>query len=429
MLRLKLPTDLRPSHSNRIGWVLAIGCLGLGAADAVALSPGSENLSTDAAPASILAASRAEAESGGVTFAAELTSEYSHVLDGGVREDGSSRHLFTFDIDLDMQQAAGIEGGSMFLQFLSVNAERGGAADTGDIQVYSNLENDRSLSVLYELWYQQLLMDDRVRIKVGKVDANTEFGFVDAAGDFANSSAGFSPTLFTFPSYPDPSMSLNVFFTVFNDDSHALTLGYGLYDGAAGPDGVAVGSRGPSTFFSDDRSGDYFHIAEAELAWDQLGDLHEGRFAAGGWWHSGDFDEFDGGRSDGTGGFYLLAEQRLTESDGPNSETGVYVFAQYGWADEMVSEIGQHLAGGLVCRGPIPGRPDDTAGVYVSTVDLSDEPGAGFGADETAVELYYRLQVNDAVYVQPQLQMINNPSGDPSLEDVVVGGVRVGVSF
>lgn len=385
--------------------------------------------------------------SGGVVVGGEYIAEYSGVLDGGVRESGSFRNLLTIDAEFDLETIAGLEGGRLFVQYLSVNAERGGSMDAGDIQVYSNIENDRSLDVIYEAWYEQFLFGERLRLKVGKVDANSEFGFVDVAGDFSNSSAGFSPSLFVLPSYPDPAMSLNLFATLIDGASSSLSVGYGFYDGAAAVDGVATGRRGPSSFFDDDLSDDYFHIGQLDLVWEGLGSgafFRDGRASLGGWYHTGDFARFDGGVEDGTYGVFATAEMRLfdparrgrvkppgVKAGGPASgpDQGVYVFGQYGWADDSVSEIGQHIAGGLVLKGPLSSRPDDRCGIYGTLAVLSGDPAAGFDRDEFSLDVYYRFQLTPAVFVQPEAQYIWNPSGDGSIDDALVLGVRVGIVF
>lgn len=372
---------------------------------------------------------RTSLEERGVAIGGEYIAEFSTVFEGGVRETGSFRNLLTLDTELDLGTIAGLDGGTVFLQYLSVNSESGGSMDSGDIQVYSNIENDKHLDVIFELWYQQVLLDERLRLKIGKVDANSEFALVDVAGDFTNSSAGFSPTVFTFPSYPDAAMSVNVFGTIFDGDAYALTLGYGLYDGAAA-DGVPTGRQGPASFFSGDRSSDLFHIWQGELTWDDLGGgdrwLGEGRLSAGLWYHTGDFERFDGETDEGALGFFLTAEQRLLVDEG---DRGLYAFVQVGLADESVSEIEEHYAGGLVLRGVTDLRPDDSIGVYLSLADLSDEPGAGFDDDEFVVDAYYRVQLTPAIFVQPELQYIVNPSGNRNVDDALVGGLRIGVTF
>ena len=370
-------------------------------------------------------------EQNGVSLGGEAIYEYSSVLDGGLRRSGSGRGLFVLDLEIDMEQWLSVKGGTLFAHYLNVTRERGGSADAGDIQAYSNMESEYALHSLYEIWYQQELMNDRLRIKVGKVDANTEFAYVDAAGNFANSSAGFSPTLFTFPTYPDPSMSVNVFATAVQTDRHTVTVGYGLYDGAGAVDGFRLGTRGPATFFSNEESNDYFQIAQAAWAWESCGWLGAGlggRMSVGGWHHNGEFTRFNGSTKEGAHGFFMTLEQQLTMGAG-GDKNGVYAFGQYAWADEDVSEIAQHFSVGLVTQGTLPNRQHDSAGIYLSHVDLSDDPAAGFTENETVIDAFYRVQLTSQFYVQPELQYIMNPSDDSSVDDALVGGVRFALSF
>ncbi|MEM9083919.1 MAG: carbohydrate porin, partial [Planctomycetota bacterium] len=324
------------------------------------------------------------------------------------------------------EQAFGVEGGTAFIQYLSVNPEQGGSLDSGDLQVYSNIENDRHLDVIFELWYEQVLLDGMIRFKIGKIDVNSEFAFVDVAGDFSNSSAGFSPTILAFPSYPDSAMSVNVFITMIDSPSLEMTLGYGYYDGASGVDDIRTGARGPSSFFSTDGSDDSFHIAQLDFGWGGSADDEErtGRLMVGGWHHTGEFARFDGGTDEGVWGAFLTVEQEVIGGDNGPSLT---LFGQLGFSDEDVSEVSHHLAIGAVSSG-FPWREDDSAGIYVTFAGLSDKPGAGFTDDEVAIDLYYRHQATPAVFVQPELQYIANPSGG-GVDDALVGGLRVGVAF
>ncbi|MEM9882483.1 MAG: carbohydrate porin [Planctomycetota bacterium] len=371
----------------------------------------------------------------GLTVAAENVLEASTVFAGGVDEDASLRNLFTLGLELDTAPGLGVEGGTFFVQYLSVTAERGGSGDAGDLQGFSNLENDRSLDVIYELWYEQKLFDERLRIKVGKIDANSEFAAVapiqafSAAGELTHSSAGFVPTILGFPSYPDPATSVNVFVTPVRGDAGELTFGYGFYDGAAGVDGVPTGSRGPSTFFSNDRSDDYFHIAELQWSWPTLAGLPDGGLSVGGWYHGGAFPTFSGGTDTGTAGAYATIQQRLTAPADPDAEDGLYVFAQLGVADEDVTEVARLYAAGLVQVGLGTARPADLLGLYASLAELSDTPGTTFDGDELAIEAFYRAQLTPAVYLQPGLQLIVNPGGDAILDDALVGQLRLGVTF
>lgn len=259
-----------------------------------------------------------------------------------------------------------------------------------------------------------MLFDDSVRIKLGKIEGNSEFGFVDVAGEFVNSSAGFSPTLLSLPSYPDPSTGIVLSWAP--NDRFSLTGGF--MDGAATVDGVRTGLVGPSSFFEDDRSDDYVWLGEANLNWGS------GRAGVGVWHHTGDFARFLGGNKDGTTGFYALAEHRVWSGD---DDRGVDVFAQFGLADEAVSDAAMHLAAGVQWVGPMESRGDDALGLYVSFVDLSED--AGYGDDETVFELFYKAQLTPFFSVKPDLQYIIHPSGDSTLDNAFVVGVRIETVF
>ncbi len=373
---------------------------------------------------------RSSLKESGVSISVENVFEYSGVIDGGVNQTDSHRNLFTADIEIDTEALFDLKGGTFFVQFLSVTAEKGGSGDAGDLQGYTNIESENSLDTLYEFWYQQVLFNGRFRVKIGKVDANSEFAYVaplkevSAACEFTHSSAGFQPSIAGFPSYPNSAMSVNLFITPYDGDETQLTFGYGLYDGAAGVDGVSTGSRGPSSFFSSKLSDDYFHVAEGQFAWDEAGGLPGGSLSVGGWLHTGDWDTFSGGVEDGTAGWYATIQQQLTAPDEENRGRGFYLFGQYGHSDDSVVEVGQVFSAGVLQNGLGDFRPDDLLGVYASYADLSDDAAAGFEEDELAVEALYRFTITSAVSIQPGLQYIFNPSGDPSVDDAFVGQLR-----
>lgn len=363
----------------------------------------------------------AEHEPEGVEVNGSWIGEYNTVLSGGIDQQGGVRHLLTIDATIDLESLLGLERTTVFAQLLHAEpGTGGGSADAGDLQVFSNIEIDRSFTAIHELWIEHEIETANLRIKAGKVDANSEFAAVDMLAGFSNSSAGFSPTIFALPSYPDPAFSLNAFWS----PSDSLTLKYGFYDGALGADGVLTGSRGPGSFFGDDRSNDWFHIAQADLRW---GQHNGGGLSLGAWYHTGTFDRFDGAPGQSTGGLFATAHQTLWRDTG--SDRTIELGLQYAWSDPEISEIEHHAGIGLVAHAPIPSRSNDEAGLYLSWIDLSDEPGAGFARNETAIDLYYAIALHPNATLRPEVQYILNPSGDPMLDDALVLGVRLELSF
>jgi len=363
---------------------------------------------------------RSRLEAVGVALAGSYVFDGSAVLAGGVHRRASGRGLLDLSLTLDLGKLVGWGGGTVFLD---VYSQHGGSVsdDAGDLQGISNIDADDTTE-LAELWYERWLVDHRLRLKVGKVDANSEFAFVETAGEFINSSAGFSPTIFVLPTYPDPAWSLNCFAYPW----HGAYAGAGLYDGASAT-GAATGNHTPNWLFDDDR----FSIGEAGLTWGGGGRVGAGRFAAGVWWHSADFTRFDGGSEHHTSGLYALFEQQIWREhpDTTDDGQGIRLFWQYGWADEEVSEVAQHLGAGVLWVGPFPGRDGDAAGGMVTLADLSDASGSGFAGDEATIELFYRLEITPFLTLKPDIQGVFNPSGDATVHDALVTTLRIEIAL
>ncbi|MEM1356058.1 MAG: carbohydrate porin [Planctomycetota bacterium] len=359
----------------------------------------------------------------GITPGATLIVDVSRNFAGGLHDAGTFRHLFDFSVLVDLETLAGVEGATILIDFQTQEGQDG-SAETGDLQAYSNIDAD-DFTVLYELWYEQVFADGQLRLKIGKIDVNADFAFVEYGGEFINSSAGFSPTILSMPTYPDPALGVLAF---VEPGDGSFFAGAGVFDGAT-QQGKPTGGRGFGTLF--DNPADLFLIAEAGARW-TLGDLAlPGRVGVGAWHHSGSFARFDGGVEDGTAGFYLVLDQMMYRENPADEadEQGVGLFAQYGWADADVSAIEHHLGLGAQWVGPIPGRDDDVAGLMASAVLLSDEPGAGLTGDaETAIELFYKVQITPRLSVKPDLQYILDPGG-VGLDDAWVGTLRIEISY
>ena len=358
----------------------------------------------------------------GIVIDADITIDWSKNLRGGLNNNGDSfRHLFNFNLTLDTERLGFWPGGVVFFNFQNHNGENGTEEEVGDLQGYSNIDAD-GRTQLSELWYEQTLFEGVLRLKLGKIDANSEFAFVDHGGEFLNSSFGFSPTILGITSYPDPAGGL----VVFVQPCEFLYAGFGVFDGAA-QEGITTGSRGIKTLFGD--PADLFLIGEIGVTW-TLGDAAlAGRAAVGFWRHTGTFERLAGGNENGTEGFYIVADQQICRENPADDEDsqGLGFFFQYGYADADVSEIEHHIGGGFAWTGPIPTRDEDVFGVGFTTILLSDDGGFD-ESNETTIELFYKVQVTPAVSVKPDVQYISNPSGGAT-RDVIVATVRVEIAF
>lgn len=365
------------------------------------------------APDASLRMSLAEA---GFSFEAVLIADLSKNVSGGASSAGTFRHLFDFSVELDAGTLMGLDGGTFFADFQTKEGQDG-SVEAGDLQAYSNIDGP-DFTALYELWYEHVFSEGGLRIKAGKIDANSEFAYVEHGGEFIHSSPGFSPTLFVLPTYPDPAFGV----VGFVGEGGGLYAGLGVFDGAL-QEGISTGTRGPETLFG--APADLFWIGEVGLVWGQ-GAALPGRLAGGVWHHTGSFERFSGGTASGATGAYLVFDQLLhKEAADPEDTQGLGLFAQLGVADEDLSPVSYHVGVGAQWQGLLPGRDTDVLGLMGSWASLSDEPGAGFTADgELAMELFYKVQLGEMVALKPDIQYIVNPGG-AGLDDVWVATLRV----
>ncbi|MDB5296090.1 MAG: Carbohydrate-selective porin OprB [Phycisphaerales bacterium] len=366
-------------------------------------------------------------ENAGITFEGVFTGDFSKNLRGGIdTRSEASRYLLDLRLNLDTRAAFGLAGGTFSVDFQQQDGRNGSEELTGDVQGFDNADADGRTQIA-EVWYEQLLLDNRVRVKIGKVDANSEFALPENAGGFVNSSYGHSPTLNPWmPTYPDAATSANVFVYPVS----WLYAGAGVYDGNGAEDGVRTGEYGPSKLFHSGRS--FFYIAEVGAKWLLAENTLPGRAVVGGHYHDGTFGRFDGGTQDGAAGLYAIVEQKLVHPKfyDKGNENGVYAFAQYGHTDGRVTEVTDHYSVGVTWVGPYPKANPDTIGVGVSAARLTEADGAGFTRDfETSIEGWYNFQVTSYLSVKPDLQYIIHPGGDATIGDALAATLRVTLAF
>lgn len=380
----------------------------------------------------------------GVALHASLAIDWVKVLRGGANTEGDSwLHVFNANITVDTERLLDFKGGTFFANFQNQHGDAP-SLDVGDWQG-TNSNEAEGLTKLSEIYYQQILLDEKVQLKLGKLDAANDFNYTDNGLEFLHNGMAWSVTNFAQPTVDTNAFGGNVF--VYPCDR--FYAGLGVYDGAS-QEGKLTGKLGPKTLF--DEPSDLYFAGEAGLLWEELlGRAMPGRLSVGAWGHTGTFDRFDGGTDSGTSGFYVTFDLILwsenigdyergevagqgTEDQPAGTEEdddqGVGVFAIYGWAEPDVSVVEHHVAFGGAWKGPIPTRDDDTTGIGASLAIFSDEDGAGVDDEfELAIEAFYKVQITPWFSLKPDLQYVINPGGLASQRNAVVATVRAEIAF
>jgi porin len=356
----------------------------------------------------------------GVEVTLILQGDPSANLSGGVRQGTAMRMPLQAALDLDLERLVGWRGAQLHAGVHALEGRNASEHLVGDLQGFDNVDSQRFRQVS-ELWLEQGLLGDRLRLKLGKADANADFARVFASGEFLNSSAGYSPTIQGFPSYPDPAASVSL----FASPTGWLSLGAGVYDGATHEECHGrTGNRGLGTLFGAPDA--VFAVGELGIRYASGG--RPGRLSLGSWRHTGTFEGEGGATRRGTSGFYAVLEQRILQEPGDESQ-GLDAFAQFGASDGRWSEVEQHASLGLAATGALPGRDRDVLGLMLTSVVASALcPTASGSRRESVLELYYGVALRPWLTVKPDLQYIRNP-GAGAAKDALVGTLRVTLAF
>ena len=355
----------------------------------------------------------------GFTIDLGITFEANRVLAGGLRQQWSSHALYDLTASFDLDRMANWKDAQLTIEAYATGGHNP-SQDVGDFQSFSDISCD-DVAQIGQVFYEQWFAERTCRLKLGKMDANADFGAPANGTESIHSAAAFSPTCFTMVTYPNPATGI---LAGWVPNEH-WSVNLGMYDGA-GAAGVQTGSVGPSSFFRDPPG--YFFIGELGHRWKAGERELAGGFTLGAWRHTGTFDNVFGSTTHNTSGFYGTLDQELSRAPEGQSGGTKSVFVQLGLADEDVAPADRHLGLGFHWTGCCSERPDDALGLYISQVHFSKD--AGFSASaETAYEFGYTYACCNGVTLRPDLQYITNPGGDSSIDDALVFSLRCELGF
>jgi porin len=357
----------------------------------------------------------------GISIDPLLTADYVKNMRGGIDTQGSAwLYVFNLYFTVETEPLFGWKNGTFYADLLTQHGQSP-TDEVGDYAMTDELDF-RGRTQVNEIWFEQKLLDDKLRVKFGKIDANTEFSAAENSFDFSNGGLNYSfpNTQFNFmPTAPDPAWGAVV--AVYPVENFYLSGG--VFDGAL-LEGFN-GDYGPATLFGP--PADLYLAGEAGYTFKLR--QNPWRVAAGVAHHTGTFDRVDGGTQDGNTAFYALLNATLWKEnpDDEEDKQGVGAFFVYDTADSDVTEVDQHFSGGVQWTGALESRDDDVFGVGASYSHFAG--GAGFvDTGELAVEAFYKLAITKYLSVKADVQYIKDPGG-AGLEDAIVGMIRVQVAF
>src|SRR6202140_2777192 len=361
----------------------------------------------------------------GVTLSVQETSEYPRKQPGGGSGEGAYGGLTQANLQVDTSKAFGLPGGTFNVSGLQIHGSTLTQPYLLTLQSASGIEAEASTR-LWELWYQQSLLDGGFDVKLGQQSLDQEFMISQYATPFMNATFGWPvlPSADMPPGAPAyPLSSLGVRFRAKASD--AVTVLAGLFDGnpAGSNTGDPQKQNSSGTNFNL-RNGALF-IAEVQYAINQPPADPKapqpsglpGTYKLGFWYNTQNFADL---RHDTNGlslanpasngipashrgdySFYAVADQMVwrPSADSPQS---VGVFARVMGAPGDRNLVDLAVNAGVAVKAPFKGRDSDVAGLAVGYAQIGSHaqdlasttasftPGYPSHGSETVIEATYQ---------------------------------------
>jgi len=362
----------------------------------------------------------------GYEFTFEYTAEAFFHASGGIKTGSAYNGAGYGALDINGETAFGWAGTRLrFSTFWTHGVSPGQYA--GNELAVSNIDAYDGLR-LHEVFYEKDC--GKLNLRLGNLLADDEFvGSVyrdalinDAFGQTASWSAN---AVNGGPAFNAPGLGLRLRY----DFSETTYLQAGIYDGDVFDD--AGGDP------SINQHGTHFELGNGQ-GWTSLYQVGYNGFAIsdgtdlpgwyrlGAWHHSSEFDKHAGGKADGNGGIFASVD-KMVFREGQHDQ-GLGVFGRWGVARRDRSRFHWSTGAGLNYKGLISGRDEDVASLGFIYGKHSSEI-TDVKSHESVLELTYIYQLSPAIYIQPDIQWINRPSGDNTIGDAWAIGLRLGVTF
>jgi porin len=376
----------------------------------------------------------------GIEIGMNATQIYQHNACGGIsthRRAGRYSGSYDVELEVDFEKLFGIEGGRLYMLTEGKWSQSAGINNPAVGSVF-NVNGDgapRRAIDITELWYEQLFPAQELRLRFGKMDLTGGFEHRNCPVSFDCSSYANDETtqflngaLVNNPTIPFPENGLGVA-AHYEPDNF-------WYASAAVADAQAdLRETGFETTFGGE---DYFfYIAETGITpvFGSANGSLPGAYRIGLWYDpqpKANTDLADEGKSYSDDvGFYVTCDQMLTkENTSPDDSQGLGVFFRYGYADGKRNDVTDFWSMGFQYQGLFEGRDEDVLGAGFAHGTFSDKASTAYTDDyESAFEVYYSVQVAPWLAVSPDVQYVTNPGGASTIDDAVVLGIRMQMTF
>lgn len=389
----------------------------------------------------------------GIELFGSYTAEVWGNTTGGIKTGSVYTGLMNFGAEVDLGKTAGWKGAKVKTTWLWLSGSDPSVDLTGNFLNISNIAGFNTLR-MFELWFQQNLLDDKISLRVGQLASDAEFIISDYGGLFINGTFGWPATASMNmpsggPGYPvgGPGARLAL------NPVDWFTFQSAVFQGNVFAQDV---NRYGFRWRLDAETG-YTFLNEAQFRWNHRDEETglPGQFKAGAWFQTGASADVLAARTDsGNSGYYVILDQMLFREPGEpeccgkdgkdfkapaciaKSDQGLGWFGRVSFAPADRNFISFYFDSGLNYKGLIPTRDNDTAGIGFGYAGLSngarnslESGGSNPTGAEMVVEFTYQAQITRWLVVQPDLQYIINPGGTSDLNNAFAVGARASLTF
>lgn len=406
----------------------------------------------------------------GLRFTVQDVEELWGLTGGGLQPGPTYDGMTAVALLFDTNQAFGWHDGLLNISTLQIRGRSFTSERLGALNTVSGYDAGRSTR-LFEFWYGQGLFGNRLDLRVGSIDLDTEFLVSQNASFFLNSSFGWplstSNNLYSGgPSWPFSAVGARVKWTpagplvlmgAITDDNPTRGPFYSdISPVERDPTGTSFSTQGGALFMGEAQ----FQLDAARGFAGKNAPALPGTWKIGGLYDSGHFPDQ---RYDDRGGLlastdstghpqyhkgnwlaYLVIDQMIWRA-APGSSKTINFFTRAIVNDGIRNRISREIQGGLTFDGLIPGHSDDTIGLAWGTSfygkrameNAHDSFRLGTNTyghlrSEQHIEVTYQAAITPYLLLQPDFQYfwhVGGTSKNAATDRAIRNGTVIGLNM
>jgi porin len=370
---------------------------------------------------------------------------------GGIQQRTAYSHLLLFGVELNFNKLICLPGASLTIS----GAEAIGknlSDDIGNINTVSEAFVTPLTVLFYELYWKQMLLDDKLELRLGRMTAADQFASVPAFGLQVSGGINGNPTSilvnapFTVLPNATWAASAKIHVTkevyaeagVYQASERLGKIGYhGLNFAINGDDGgLIMGQVGwEPSFFKTAGTTSFDKNGKKTVAEGTLG--LPGNYILGGYYSNFKFPELNGSNIQTNAfGFYAMGQQMVWRSVvDPHTNFSLWGGLTFS-PQQNISLLPLMGFAGTIWQGVIPRRDRDqlllTYLVSCFSRNYADAIVAMGGKRPTAehvLEAGYAIYITDNYTIQPDIQYIIRPNGANDVKNSLVLGIQFVANF